>query len=462
MFNAVAAGDQASLERLCAAHEDAVVAAFRAWQTVPVEFRTPDKLPWYGNGLIAVAQHLAARGRPELMRALRRDGENPLQEWEDGLIAAGRLMEELRFSEAAARLRAVLQASAGLQGSGVDSYLPITLGRLGECLFQCGDAEGARESTERALELCERSGEGEGVMAYLGNLFEIHRYLGDGAGAATYLERLAAALVRRDPARAGLMRRHAAIVRAGEPLCRVVAQVDGQLVELSELSELPPSPGHVHFGLVRNRPTLRLSSVAVAAGAEAAGRGELQAALQHFQRAAAADLYDPWPRYHAAMAFTELRRYREAIENLQATEALAPGWYKCRSDLWLAERLATGAIDHETFVALRKISDGGLAPAEAVACADVALRRCELGPLHLGRGNALARLRRIEDARDAYRAGLAITDEPDTRTCLLVGLAAIAPDSPECAGHLHEAIELSGNLTAAAQAAVMLRSRTAS
>ena len=458
LFDAVAAGDQALLAKLCADHEAAVLAAFPAWQRVPAEFRTPDKLPWYGPGLIAVAQQFAARRRPELLRALSGTPEtNPIVEWRRGLETADALIRELRYSDAIARLRTTLDATAGLQGTGADGYRPITLGRLGDCLFQSGDADAARAPTEQALQLCEAAGDADGVAAYLGNLYELHRYRGDGAAAAAYLDRLAAALDRRDrPADAAQWRRQAAIVRAGEPPCRIVARLDGDAT--CELSDLPAAPGRVRFIFQRNRIALRPSSAAVAAGTAAAERGERDAALEHFRRAAAADRFDPWPRYHAGMALTELRRYREALDSYQATEALAPGWYSCRADRWLVERLAAGAVDHDTFAAVRQIVDGRLAPADAAARAEAVLGRCELGVLHLARADALARLRRTGDATDAYRRGLAITDEPDVRTCLLVGLGAVTADSAERTRHLHEAIELSGNLVAAAMATVMLAS----
>src|SRR5438045_8182611 len=42
----------------------------------------------------------------------------------------------------------------GLRGSGADSYLPITLGYLGECYFQGREADKALGPLGQALELC--------------------------------------------------------------------------------------------------------------------------------------------------------------------------------------------------------------------------------------------------------------------------------------------------------------------
>ena len=156
LFDAVAERNDALLAKLCAEHEDAVLAAFPGWQRVPAEFRTPDKLSWYGPGLIAVAQHFAGRGRPELMRALTGPAEtNPLVEWRRAIEGADGLIAEHRYAEAIPRLRATLDATAGLQGTGADSYRPVTYGRLGDCLFQSGDADAARAPIEQALRLCE-------------------------------------------------------------------------------------------------------------------------------------------------------------------------------------------------------------------------------------------------------------------------------------------------------------------
>ena len=83
LFDAVAARDEKLLAKLCAAHEEAVLAGFAGWTRVPEAFRTPDKLGWYGPGLIGVAQHFAqVRGRPELLQSMVGPPQsNPLVGW---------------------------------------------------------------------------------------------------------------------------------------------------------------------------------------------------------------------------------------------------------------------------------------------------------------------------------------------------------------------------------------------
>jgi tetratricopeptide (TPR) repeat protein len=458
LFDAVAARDAAVLAKLCEAHEETVLAAFTGWKRVPEAFRTPDKLAWYGQGLLAVAQHFAqVRGRPELLHGLVGPAQsNPLVGWQRALAEVQSLMKEHRYAEAVPRLRTTIEQTDRLQGPGTNAYRPVTHGHLGQCLFQLGDAEAARAPTEQALRLCEAGGDEDGVLTYLGNLYEIHRYRGDSAAAADCLDQRCAALERRGRAvEAARCRRRAAIVRAGEPLCRVVVEIDGATWEVADA---PPAPGRARFVFERNRIELQPATDAVESGTAAAVSRNLEAALELFRRAAQADRYSPWPSYHAGMALLESRRYAEAAQSYQRTEALAPGWYHCRSDRWLAERLAAGDVDHAAFQALRQLVDGPMTPDQAVALAESTLARCELGSVRLALGDALARLGRRAEAEAAYRKGLAATDEPDVRTRLIVALASAVGDRGERRKLLHAAIELSGNLVSAAMAAVMLAS----
>src|SRR3954463_5508169 len=72
LFDAAAAKDAGALAKLCAAHEETVLANFDSWKRVPEAFRTPEKLAWYGPGLLAVMQHFAvSRGRPELLESMK-------------------------------------------------------------------------------------------------------------------------------------------------------------------------------------------------------------------------------------------------------------------------------------------------------------------------------------------------------------------------------------------------------
>jgi tetratricopeptide (TPR) repeat protein len=460
LLAAALAGDAGRLERLARANQAAVLEHFRAWQRVPEAIRSdPDALQHYVNGLIAVAQLFAERlGRPELMAALSGPRQsNPLAKWQDALRRSRELMDGLRYPEARALLTDALIDSRGLTGSGVDTYLPITHGFLAEAHFQTGAADQAVPHLERALALCERSGDAEGVAAYLGSLFEAHRYLGRGEVAAGYADRMGTFLDTRGAARdADRWRTRARIARAGEPLNRVVAVVDGATFELDEVR--PVGDVRVQFVFERNRVTLRPAAAHTERG-EALGSSERhEEALAAFREAAASDPFDPNSRYLEAFTLLHLGRYADGADAYRKVEKLAPGWFHCRADLWVAEQLVLGRLDAPDFAALYLLEDGPQPPDEKVILAEQLLaRRPGLPPAHLHLGRNLALAGREADSRAALRAGLAADPDPDVRSRLLVELATLTDDAAERERLYREAVAVGGNLVAAASAAVALR-----
>src|SRR5262249_4905055 len=152
----------------------------------------------------------------------------------------------------------------------------------------------------------------EGIVAYNGNLYEVYRYLGQVEPAAAYAERLASALEQQGrPAEASRYRRQAAIVRAGEPLNRVVAVVDGVRHEIDEVD--PVQNKRIRFVFERNRTTLRPAEVLATKGGEVGAAGRHEEALAHFRDAAQADPFDPHCRYLEGFALLHLQRYVEGV-----------------------------------------------------------------------------------------------------------------------------------------------------
>jgi tetratricopeptide (TPR) repeat protein len=334
-------GDPQHLEELCKANRAAILEHFASWQTVPPELRgDAEGTRRYVEGLIQVAELFAQRlGRPQLLQGLLGDAEsNPLARWQGQLDQARQLMAQLRYLEARQLLTDLLIDVRGLEGSGVERYLPTTLGLLAECCYQGREAEKGVPHLEQALALCRQSGDADGVIAYLGNLYEVHRYLGRPEPAAEYAERLAAALGTRHHPAAARWRRQAALVRTGEPLNRVVALVGEERFELDELRLAEGQ--RVQFVFERNRLTLRPATEHARRGDELGQAGRYHEALAAFDEAAAADPFDPHARYLRAFTLLHLERYAEAVDGYQETERLAPGWFHCRADLWLAEQLA--------------------------------------------------------------------------------------------------------------------------
>jgi tetratricopeptide (TPR) repeat protein len=459
LFDAAASGDLKRVEQLCRAHRATVVADFPAWQKVPEATRGDQAaLQRYGRGLVTVAQLFAERlGDVSLLeRLIGQPQDNPLVRWQDQLGKAQALVDEMNYARAKTLLTDLLAEVRGLQGSGVERLLPITLGRIAACHFHAGEADEALRLFTEALALCERAADLEGVQAYLGSLYNVHRWLGQPAPAADAARRLADLLESQGQHdEAALHRRQAERVAAGEPPNRVVAVVGERTVELDDLEG---TPGRLRFVFERDRITLDPAREWTRRGEQLGGAGDHAEALAAFEKAAAADPHDPHSRYQAAFTLLHLRRYAEAESLYAEVERLAPGWFHCRADRWLAAQLAAGTIDHDTFLALHTLQDGDLAPEARLALAEKTLQRARRVPLlHLHHAKALAELGRKPEALAALRAGLAADPEPDARTRLLVDLANLTQEPSERAALLRQAEALAGNLVAAATARVLLR-----
>jgi tetratricopeptide (TPR) repeat protein len=459
LFAAVEAGDMPKLEELCRTHRAEIVEAFPTWQIVPEELRSDaTRLQHYANGLITIARLFAERlDDARLIQGLADGGDNPLAKWDAELQAASEEMEHLQFAEAGRRLEHVLDETNGLRGTGADQLRPITLGFLGECMFQEGNADAALPFYELALDAVRAIGDASGIAAYLDSLYEVNRYLGRGEAAARYAAELATlmAMSGRNEEATRLQHR-AALAKAGEPKNRVIATLeDGSSHELDDVQSFG---GRIRFSFQRDRIALRKASSLVEDGEKLGAEGRLEEALAKFREAARLDPKFAHARYQEGFTLCVLRRYEEAVAAFTATEALAPGWFHCRADLWVAQQLAAGKLDHETFEALRELEDGPASPDVKLELADRAIAKAPHVPgLHLERGRQLARLGRAEEARAALRDALARDPDRDIRTRILVQLAILVDDRAERTQLFEEAVRVDGNLVASATARLALR-----
>jgi tetratricopeptide (TPR) repeat protein len=458
LFAAVASGDASSLAELCRQHEAAILEGFAQWRKVPAEVRADASLvPAYAQGLMSVASHMASTGHPELMAQLMPPAAaNPITRYQGVIEQARMLIADLRFDAALEQLRELIAELEKVQGTAVDRYLPIARGFVSECQFNRGNAEAAIPPASLALADCERVGDVEGVVTYQRNLFEIHRYLAQAERAAHYAELLASSLESSgDVEQARWYRAHARVVRAGEPLNRVIAVIGDSRYELDSLP--PKHEGRIQFVFQRNRMTLRPASSAMDQARLLGGEGKYLEALDELERAAKLDPFDPEPSYLAGLSMLHLKRYAEAVESYSRCEDLGPGWFHVRADRWFAERLAHGELDHATFLLHLELTDGSASPERKLQLVSQVLGAAgTLAPFHLHRGKACAALGRQPEAIQSFRDGLGQENDPGTRTRLLVELGSRL-SGPERIEKLEAAISLDGDLVAAAMARVMLQ-----
>jgi tetratricopeptide (TPR) repeat protein len=453
-----AATDPTLFRELCSKHRVEILAAFGEWAVVPLQVREGGDVPRYAHGLISVARHFAeVLGEPAPLERLRpAASQNPISAWQEALTQAQAEMEALRYDEARERLLAACAKAEGLSGTAVERYLPVTLGHIGQCWFQQGQAERALEPTLRALDLCQKQADHAGVMAYLRNAYEICRYLGNAQRAADYASTISQ--TSQDASERRWFAKQALVVRAGEPLNRVVAVIAGQRYELGEFDRAPPAGAKsVQFEFERNRISLRPACELTARGERLAGEGCYERALSLFRAAAAADPFDPHSRYLEGLTLLHLKRPAEAIACYEACEMRAPGWFQCRTDRWVSEQLAADRLDHAAFLALIELEDGTRSVSARIEFVRRALSRYpKLAPLQLALGKLLGSEQDAVGAESALRAGLTCAEEPDVTTRLLANLAATLGPCHEQRGLLQQALELQGNLVSAAMAQWML------
>ena len=454
---AAASGPRRKLRALCERYKGQVAANVDLMRKMPEGMAAdPASFERYAQRLGTVAQCLANEcGAPELWGALcGTPDDNPLLQWERWYGELPQRMGRLEHDQLIAEARSFIEGARSLEGFPALQNEAFLLGRLGELLFHSGKAADAIEPLRAALAVCREIGDVDGQLVYLSNLVEVHRYLGEASAAVAVGEELIE-LAERHGKDSGPFRRRVRPLREGEPRCRIVCVRDGEERELDELSSL--ADGRFQFQFRRDRPSLQKADALVQQGNRLASGGQLAEALEKYGEASEVDPHDPDPVYQSGMCLLELGAYARAREAFEEVERLAPGWFRCRSDRWLAESLENGTVSDEEFRLLRVLEDGGLDPPTAMQIARQAVERHpDFAPIYLALGDLQRDRGETEAAIASYRKGLERAAEPDLESRLLCALAAVLPkDDRERKVLIERTVSLKGSLVAQAMARVM-------
>lgn len=457
LLEAAASGSKGRLRALCGQYKEQVAANLDLMRKPPEGMvMDPASLDRYVQGLGAVAHCLANEcGAPELWQALcGTPDSNPLLQWDHWYGELADRMARLEHETLIAEARVFIQTAQTLRGHAAQQNEAFLNGRLGELLFHSGKVAEAEEPFRAALKICRDIDDAEGQRAYLSNLFELYRYVGNTTDAIRAGEELAG-LMDQQAADLGQLKKRVALMRRGEPLCRIVCVRDGVQLELDELSKT--AQGRYQFHFHRNRLQLQMATVLGQQGKELASAGQLADALERFQQATEVDPHDPDPVYQSGVCLLEMGAYRQAREAFEEVERLAPGWFRCRSDRWLAACLEEGTLTDEEFRVLRALEDGGLPTDQAIQIGKQAvIRYPAFAPLYLILGDLHRNRGEHYQAIACYREGLKLVAEPDLESRLLCALAGLLPkDSTERVELVRRALSLKGSLVAQATATLM-------
>jgi tetratricopeptide (TPR) repeat protein len=460
LFSAVTSGDRERMASLCESGRAVILENFADWRSVPEEIRADEKAGLaYVEGLIQVARWFSEQLKDETLMQSFLEGpeDNPITQWQLKLAQVEDLWEEHDYAGATKLLESTIAEHEARHGAGQDSFLAMSLGRLGESLFQLGRPADAIAPTQRALEMALESDDDKEVLASLGSLYELHRYLGNGAEAASHAEQIAERLDGGDQAEeASLARSKAKTAREGEPLLRVVALIADREVEIDDVESVPQ--GSMQFAFVRNRIMLESANGELERGRELGAEGDLEGALAAFDRACELDGYAPDPVYERAFTLAQLERYAEAIASYDRVEELAPGWFNSRSDRWLVAELAASRLEHPVLLACMTLEDGPQSSQDKAQLAEAMLGSgLDFPLLRLLLGNCLFQLGKHDEAREQYAKALEGDPEAHVKTRLHTRLGLPTGSFPGDRGHLEEAIATNGSLIAAAQAKIALQ-----
>lgn len=457
LIEAAASGSKVKLRELCEQYKEQVAANVDLMCKAPDEMRTDSaSLDQYVQRLGTVAHCLAAEcAAPQLWNRLCGTADtNPLLQWQRWFDELPRRMKRLEHDALIAEARDFIVRSKELHGTAARQSEAFLLGRLGELLFHSGRVREAEAPWRAAFKLCEEIVDGEGQRVYLNNLLELHRYLGNKADAIHTGEELVRISANQGVNCDRLLKR-LELMRRGEPLCRVVCIRDGKEFELDEISGL--GDGRYPFQFCRNRLQLQRAVELVRQGKELASSGRLADALEIFQAAADTDPHDPDPVFQTAVCLLEMGAFAKAREAFEEVERLAPGWYRCRTDCWLAASLEEGAVSDEEFRVMRALEDGGLPWEKAMELAKQAVRKFpHFAPLYLILGDLHRDRNDSPQALSCYRKGLDYVAEPDLESRLLCAAAGLLPkESAERADLVQRALSVKGSLVAQATAALL-------
>lgn len=434
LFDAIKRNHLTEFELLCRQNESRILKSFNYWKKTPEEYkRDPEQAQLYLNCLIIMANYFARElKRNDLHQILSGiDNSEHSQQWQEAMVKTRKMMEELNVVEAIPLLKEYAEKAEGMTGPTVSSLLPLTLGHLGECYFQNGQAREAVEPTMRAMKMVGEQGDPDATIAYLRNLYEIHRYLGEGQIAADYARQIADKLY--DAGNlfvASNWRHQARAVEKGEPLLRVVVKVGDELFELDEIPVTKTEK--VEFVFMRNRYELRTASKLCEQGKALAEEGKADEAVTVFEQAAELDKYNPTPHYFIAAVRMHQRRIEQAIASYETTEALAPGFESCRSETWLARQIASGKLDFDSYGAiLRTVNDAVPADERLALINQLETKYPNFTEVLYQKGKILAYTKNRPEAMKVWTTALESAEDADLRTRLLADLALLTEDKQE-------------------------------
>ena len=394
----MACKDYQALVPLINENSQTIRESFPAWIKVPEAVRNqPEKMAAYVQTMFMLATMFERGGDPSLMVRLKGDGLT--ERWDASIATAQTTLDEGRASDAVVQLQQVLAEMADMTGSLVDHYRPRVLGRLGIALFKAGNRSEAITVTRKALELCREAADDEGVRSYEQNLNTMGTLdlpATDGSGSTMTI---------RDDKGAVLTAEEFAVASSGT----LTWQVRGG-------ADIPAEATRLHEE-----------------GRAAGERGDHDAALALFSKAAALAPEWPYPVYDRAYTHLLKNNAAAALADYQKTLELAPrGFFTAALSVDMLTREAAGEFPTGLYYAYTRLE---WMPKEKQR--SILSQLVEKHPSFAAAWNEYANFEPDAQKRlYALERGLAAAGDADTRGALSVKRALILAEL----GHRDQAV----------------------
>ena len=358
---------------------DRIRTEFESWKRVPEPMREDAAATErYVHTLVTIANVFERAGDRSLRDLLEGNRQGPMAEWTDAMAQAERLTEKGQYAEAIAMLRTTLAQISGTSGTAVDYFRCRALGRLGIALVKLGDRSEAIRVTREALEICRRTGDDEGVTAYLTNLRGLGSY---------------------------------EITTPGGEHRFTVSYIDsqGHTIQPDELGgRTDRITWEIRDGGEVNVEARRLHDE---------GRADFDAAIELFTRAAALDSAWPYPVYDRAFTHLLKGEFEAALTDYRKSLELAPlGFFVAATAADLLSREIAGEFPRGLYQAFAMLEHMPVEQQRSVV-AQLVEKYPSHAPawvLHAGF------LEDLSEKLSAIEQGLAARPDPDTRGSLLV------------------------------------------
>jgi tetratricopeptide (TPR) repeat protein len=462
LLDAIDKRDGRSTYYLCKANANLVHGSFKKWLDHAADLTLdPVRYHRYLNGLYMISKTMSdsvQQGRLFFDVLVHRRESNSFALWERELEQAQKLVAELRLNEAASLLSDHLIDVRRLPGFGYRHMIATTHWYISQAHFNARRRDDAMAHAERSLAITRDIGDHPRYeRRYLRHLMEVHQYFGEAEKAANWSERLADFFDHfSETPNARWHRSLAKVMRAGEPLVRVIVETDDGLYELDDL---PAFFGEFSLRPIRNRRALLPSFVLIKRARESAAKEQYDEAVEATKQAAESDPFDPDPPHTMGDLLLASGDHAEAAEAFEKAEQLAPRLTNSETKLWLIKQIRDGQYDEDVFRTLWPLWVESLEPYELLKQAQRALRRHpKLALLHREHGEALRAMGRMREAAESFHKGLDCECDNRVRTQLLFGAAQAAEkDSGEQKRFVEQAAQMNGALIAGAMAKLVDR-----